>query len=74
MKTILSVGALAKDALVSDTNAKQSAADLDTMQNLTDRIRNERRMQYSDAEFAKLDPKERQKYMFNLRKKFTIAK
>ena len=73
-KNILSIGALAKDALVSDTNAKQSAADLDTMQRLTDRIRNERRMKYSDAEFAKLDPKERQKYMFNLRKKFTIAK
>lgn len=74
MKTILSTGALIGDAIKSDTNAKQAAADLATMQNLTDRIRNERRMQYSDAEFAKLDPKERQKYMFNLRKKFTVAK
>ena len=74
VKTILSTGALIGDALASDANAKQAAADLDTMQRLTDRIRNERRMKYSDAEFAKLDPKERQKYMFNLRKKFTIAK
>jgi hypothetical protein len=74
VKTILSTGALIGDALESDTNAKQAVADLDTMQRLTDRIRNERRMKYSDAEFAKLDPKERQKYMFNLRKKFTVAK
>jgi hypothetical protein len=67
-KTILTTGANIKDMLSSNRAARESEANLKTAENRLAALTAARQQDYSDAEWAKLPPATKSKYMFNLRK------